>query len=363
MSFDRDKVNNYFKSKRVSNSLLKALSNPRWVKIKMDNPDQEDEDKRHFRLGSALDCILTDPDRFDDNFFVIDVVRPTGYMGKFIQNLPAGLAPQSPEELYQEAYDKAGYKQKLSTVINTFWTKAECVEYYNCTRNSNSREIISKDEYDIVLECKNKILSNKFVEKYFVNKYPHIELCHQLPIYFEYKELECKSLLDGVRIDHLNKTIEPFDLKSIGRNVYEFPFSCLSYGYYCQAAFYIIALKEYIKNERKDLLEYTFLPFAFIVVESKLTSSYAALIFETCDRDIEVGLNGGYRGSKYYKGINELIEAYKYHMTSGQWNLPKDVYEANGRILLNLFNNDSKPDDQFLELPDTLDRFITHDFI
>ena len=43
-----DKIKEYFASKRISNSLLGALSNPRWVKMKMDNPDAEDEDKKTF---------------------------------------------------------------------------------------------------------------------------------------------------------------------------------------------------------------------------------------------------------------------------------------------------------------------------
>lgn len=30
--------------------------------MKIENPDTEDEESRYFRIGSALDCILTSPD-------------------------------------------------------------------------------------------------------------------------------------------------------------------------------------------------------------------------------------------------------------------------------------------------------------
>lgn len=38
-------------------------------------------------------------------------------MGKFIDNLPGGLNPFSENSLYQEAYDKSGYKMSLDRVI------------------------------------------------------------------------------------------------------------------------------------------------------------------------------------------------------------------------------------------------------
>ena len=73
----------------------------------MDNPDIEDEDKRFFRIGSALDCLLTSPERWEEDFAVVDAVKPWGLMGKFIDSLPMGLTIFSPTESYQEAYDKS----------------------------------------------------------------------------------------------------------------------------------------------------------------------------------------------------------------------------------------------------------------
>ena len=36
---------------------------------------------------------------------------------------------------------------------------------------------------------------------------------------FTCQEIECKALLDGIKIDHKAKTIQPFDLKTIGKGV------------------------------------------------------------------------------------------------------------------------------------------------
>lgn len=331
------KIKDYFSSKRINVSLLASLINPRWVKMKMDHPEMEDDDKKHFRVGSALDCLLTDSDNFDSQFHVVDAIRPFGYMGKFVETLPASLTPDCDIALYQDAYNAAGYKMKIERVVDSFWTNPTAVEYYNATRNTYNKTILSKDEHETVISCRDKIVANPFTYKYFINHDSHIELQHQLPIYFDYMGEQCKALMDGIRINHDTKVIEPFDLKTIGKNVYDFPISFLQYGYFRQAAYYSAALQQYIANERPELKSYKIAPFIFIVVDSKLSSSYPAIIYETTSNDITSGILGGTSGGRHYKGVNELMEALIYHRSSGQWDLPKDVYENQGRLKLDVF--------------------------
>ena len=83
-----NELKEYISAKALSNSTLGLMLNPRWVKMKLENPEIEDNDTTYFRTGSALDCLLTSPERWDDDFKVIDVNRPWGLMGKFIDNLP-----------------------------------------------------------------------------------------------------------------------------------------------------------------------------------------------------------------------------------------------------------------------------------
>ena len=86
--------------------------------------------------------------------------------------------------MYREAYDKAGYKMKIDRVIDSFWTNPTAVEYYNATRNTQGKSILAKDEYETVIACKDKLIANAFTYHYFKNDHDHIELIHQLPIYF-----------------------------------------------------------------------------------------------------------------------------------------------------------------------------------
>jgi len=111
-------VENYFTSPRINVSLLKMLSNPFFLKSKLDNPDTEDDDKRYYRIGAALDTLRTEPDSFQDRFAVINADKPFGLMGKFIDALPPDLTEESPIEAFEEAYKESGYRMNINTVVN-----------------------------------------------------------------------------------------------------------------------------------------------------------------------------------------------------------------------------------------------------
>lgn len=118
---NHSKIEEYYKNPRVSNSLLGTMNNPRLVKLKRDRPDLfEDDEYRSFRIGSAVDCLLTDPSRWSADFIVSNVTKPTGILGKFVSKLPAGLKPDSPSEDYYTAYMQSGYKMNIDYVIRSF---------------------------------------------------------------------------------------------------------------------------------------------------------------------------------------------------------------------------------------------------
>ncbi len=57
-----DRIKEYYKSKRISNSLLKSVKNPWLMKLKRDHPEKYEEYGPALKIGSAVDCMLTDPD-------------------------------------------------------------------------------------------------------------------------------------------------------------------------------------------------------------------------------------------------------------------------------------------------------------
>lgn len=325
----RQGVVDYFKYPAVNNSLLNLIAgNPYWIQWRKENPDIEDEEKRYFRIGSAVDCLLTDPDSFDSEFVISDVKRPSGLMGPFVDALPKNITEESPIEDYQVAYDKSGYKSKIDTVISKFWSNPEFFAYYK-QKQETDKILLSKDEYDEVKYAIENIVFSKYTHEYFVNTYDDnkkIERIFQKPIFFYYNKIECKALLDGILINHTDKTIQPFDLKTT-MDAYEFEKSFYLFSYFRQCAFYHMALQYMIQNEEEYLYlqEYKILPFKFIVSPKK--ENHPALIYEVSEEILNKGLDGAYYQGKFYPGLLKLLDDYNWHVSNNYWLTRRDIYE------------------------------------
>lgn len=260
-------------------------------------------------------------------------------MGKFVTKLPPNISPSSPEELYEEAYIYAGYRMPIQWVINKFWSSEEAVNYYQCTINiPQGVIIIPKQDMEVVNKVMELLTANPFTMRYFVNNKE--ELLHQLPVYFEYMGVECKALLDGVLINHEEKYIEPFDLKTFIRGVYEFPDAYVRFGYFRQAAFYDYAIRSDF-SPLKSLIDdgYQVKDFLFIVAEKKLTSRHPAVMFRTTPESRSNGFTGGYYNGKYYKGIDSLIKDYAWHVENKYWDVSRELFENKGVLTLDPFDS------------------------
>lgn len=367
----KNRVTDYFSNPRLNCSSLKLIGkNPKWFRYREENPDAEDDEKRHNRIGSAIDCILTTPEQFNEEFAVSYKERPGGNMGIFIDALPLCLDDESDVEEYREAYDKAGYKLSIETVIKQLWALEKYRDYYLSRKNAKGKTIVSYDEYEEVLHCKEYLLGNPYTRRYFLNTNKNEKLYHQVPIYFDImlkdlvtsdsdfysEDMECKALLDGILINHEEKYLQPFDLKTTGRSVLGFRNAYVYFGYYLQAAFYDLAVRKslYKNSEGKlvaawfgvldqlqdyDLTTYEIRPMQFVVSEKKTSMSNPARIFQCSESDILAGVLGGEYNGEYYPGFVELIEAYLYHKNTNYWDMPKKLLDNEGVVNLDIFKN------------------------
>lgn len=201
--------------------------------------------------------------------------------------------------------------------------------------------VITKDIMEQINVAKDLLIANPWTHKYFWPNSIETQLDHQVAIYFQYNGVDCKALLDGVLINHKDKTLQPFDLKTTGKSVNEFPHSFMEFGYYRQCAFYEQAILSE-QSPYKALLDqgYQVLDYLFIVTETTPKSTRAAIIYEIDKQDRIVGLQGGYVEGRHYPGIDSLIEDFKWHNQTQQWDLPRTLYENKGKVKLKLFNNE-----------------------
>lgn len=358
----KERIENYFQSNDLNISTLRLVFNPRVLKKRLDGRKDDDE-KRHFRIGGAIDTILTqDMETFRQHYFVAPKNRPSGMMGIFIDNLPLDLDDNSPEEKYQEAYEIAGYKWPIKSAIDSMWKNEEYKSYYLSRKLAEEKSILTYDEFEEVMHAQKELMGSPFTRDYFLNNKDHIEIIYQVPIYFVVDGIRSKALLDGIMIDHKNKWITIFDLKTIGKPLNKFKYSFLDYGYYLQAGWYTKAVKQLIDHKNwkvigdilmpekawvdtkiselnhkfKELYDYQIKDFQFIVAETKPFYQNPAQIFEVDNNQLNKAWTGGYHNNKYYEGINRLLDTYKWHVEMDYWDMPKELYLNQGKVKLDL---------------------------
>ena len=328
---------------RVSISGLNLLAkSPRAYKMYIENP--RDEESEALRKGSALDCMLTEPDKLDDRFAVADKTPPGGMMSDFIG---AYLHLKNRDDLTEDtirkaAYDDSGFKTKYETVIKKFETD-DIQEYVKFVIDSQGKTILSPNEWVSALGMKEMLLNSDVTKKYLVDlpSNPMVKVFNQLIIIWKYGNFECKSILDTVIIDYAKKQIIPIDIKTTSKGVGNFIQSFIRYGYFRQCSFYFDAVRYWLNNssdhEIKDPKNWTIIPFKFIVADSNLNDY--PLIYRCSEKDLDIGKNGGFlpKGVNRLKGWQELLDELKFYQGIRDWRYSYDQLQQNCEMELDIF--------------------------
>jgi hypothetical protein len=243
---------------------------------------------------------------------------------------------------HREAYEKSGYKKAFKAVKEAFLSDPKACSYHRARMSAKGKTIISTDEFEEVQTCINAIKSVGIIKEFFnKERGEHIETIMQADIYWEKDGLKFKALLDGITIDHEAKRIMPWDLKSTSAVISEFSESFWKWGYARQAAHYITGL---IHNEHfAKLLSEGYIighsddtAFKFIVSPKSERQAEGAVIYNMSWDICDIGIWGGeafYGGKKHYvRGINELIEAYKWHMSTRVFTAPYWIISNNFQL-------------------------------
>jgi len=314
----------YYKNKAISQSQLTNLTlGPKYFKNKLEYKSESDA----LTLGSLVDVMLTESENFDNLFLVNDNVRPSGQLGDYVDLIYQGFSEE-------DAYASVGFKRDKLEVIKEKFQYEGPQAYYKFLLESKNKKVISREEYDKALRIVNSLLTNRFTSKYF--NCEDTECLTQLELYWNYKDFDCRSRLDIVKINHKEKTILPIDVKTSGKSTYNFLESIVRFRYDLQASFYMEALQWYIDN-KEEYKGYKLLPFLFIVEHTDYPG--LPLIYECTEKDIYGGKYGGITttGVKL-KGFDELVTDLKWYYQYDSWDYTREIIENNGKVEINLFN-------------------------
>jgi len=387
-------VQEYFDSPRLGQSKLKLLLGD------LSFFDKEfDSSAEYFLIGSAVDCILTagGEEIFDTIYYVSKIEKKpsetvvailnlvhqqiltdyTEYLNSIttLQSTTDWETDLSEQDLINITIvdtltDFAGELDNWSTYILDACEELQWqprwgadaklkniiepgTEYFKDLLNSFGKTILSATQNNLIKSIVLSLRTNNRTRRFFdlksFSELPEIEVYYQFPIYFDYRGIECKALLDIVvvtrTIEGQITSVTGIDLKTMAGNTINFIHSVKQRRYDIQAAWYNLALSDYFAlGEDSPLLR----PFMFVVESTSFVGKPIA--FTTSESLLNIGRYGKRAVTlvdtnlfdkfvsnavlrKEILGFEQLLDLYIYHTENG-FDEEKELKEAGDKPLI-----------------------------
>jgi hypothetical protein len=316
---------NYFEIKALSFSSLRLLQQSPSLFYNMKDKKPASE---ALTLGTIVDHVLTEGmETFNDLFILIKAKEPTGLMLNYVNCL------LNNGEDYEQAYTCSGFKQNPASIREKF--EKEHLDYYNEKKELKTGLLLyTQEQLDTAKSIVDSLNSIETIRNCFI-ALENEEIYKQLEIFWEYKGVKLKSKLDVCKINKTLKKITIIDLKTTGFSVDSFKESIEKYQYWLQMVMYGMAVYQHFSKEIEDIESYD-IEFKWVVESTKYIGS--PCIYKMSQKDADRGVHGGKIGDKYYKGFIELMDDYMWYVEHNQWQIPRNVYQSNFEVELNVFN-------------------------
>lgn len=293
---------------------------------------ERESESEAYKFGNLIDTILTHPEDFEKLYYVsITQKQLTPSQEAIINSLVAtygstydNLLDIPDENLIDIARALGMYRtygdEKLLEIIKS----ENFVGEYSCRVEGIGKIIISKQMFDDA-QCRvSELLEDPKARALFCwSTNENIEVLYQSK--FIDKEENLKAMVDVLYIDHAQKIIRPYDVKTSSMNTYEFNKAFIKFRYDIQADLYSYLVRKFIANH-EEFREYKVLPFTFIVLapNGHILAEYNA---------------EEYVNSDFYKenmNWRQLYETVQWHISSGITNITKEIYDNDGVLKLKI---------------------------
>lgn len=313
--------------------------------LRADNPkvliEQSHEESDALRFGSLVDCIMTEPELLGERFHIQTFVSPPATMISIMMYIYNKLPDAKsfsfvPDELKIEALDSCEY--------GLTWNKSTRLDrlnkhsmYYTLLQNAEGKTLMSEDDYHLAELCVKILKTHPFTEKYMGDGDPfeeNVERVNQLKFTSTYEGHLIRCMFDRIIVDHTNKTIQPIDLKTTGKQEEHFIHSALTWDYYIQAGMYSQILLDVI-SEDDYFKEFTILPFRFIVINrfSRTPMVWRYPNFARLNRTITDDQNA-LLARNGFKDWRTLVTEAAWHLENNKFDYSYETYQSGGERVL-----------------------------
>lgn len=341
-----DKTREYYGVKAVSQSLLTQLSyHPRYAKFMLDGHVDKamNLEDTPMVIGSIVDTLITERDKFDDRYHVTSIIKPSGAKALQFCNhvIESGLLDS--EKTVLGAVKKAlkDYDYRPSWAMESRLQeleKARVMDFLEEYKKSGDKFPIDEETAHTCEAVAYSLENGEFTKEIFTlreGKEIHNQVITEFKskLFDEWLEekfpgahsvLTYKAMCDIVVVDHNEKTIKPYDLKVTSGSLESFPSKVLKYRYDIQKFFYEEALRN--NPTYKTLVD----KFGYVMKELDfIVESYTypgkPLIFKLSRDYMYLAMNGGKVEGREYKGLKQLIPEMNWHTIENRWDYD---YEA-----------------------------------
>lgn len=310
--------------------------------------DIVEKDETHSTtLGGLVHCILADDGTFHERYTLAQCIPPTGQILTLVEELykrslrsidDQGRQKDEFSVMFKDAFaavkyeydgvtEKAFKKKTMEWALEKFQVEGEM--YYKELLENTGKTVVSVDMITKAEKLVEMLRTHQYTAD-IVNDVSDgdIEVFNELVILYTYLGIEYRSMIDKTKIDHSNKTIQPYDYKCSYDVENGFEYSYLKYGYYLQVGVYDIALNAW-KIEH-DMSDYTVLPMIYIAVDT--TGNTAPVKYQITDKDLLLAMRGFTIRGKKYEGVESIHKNIMWNISTGIWNTSEEVYKNNGLI-------------------------------
>ena len=274
------------------------------------------------RFGSAVDCILTAPEEFDDRFYVADIDRFSDTFRKMTEDIFANhnnleSISDTPNllEYIGDWQPRWGEKAKIDAVVKG------CSDYYTVLKYSTGKIVISPQEFSEAQQCVMTLKTHPFTYKIFDCNEDE-EIFYQLKFKSKFFEDSIRCMFDIIKVNHDKKTIEPIDLKTTGHGEEDFEKSFMDWNYWIQSGMYSYILREVTLMD-ENYINYTILPFKFLVINKNNLSPLIWVVENQTDIELKI------LDEKKISWKKLLMDA-NFHLHYGKFDYSRKSYENNG---------------------------------
>lgn len=342
----------------VNYSTLKAILSESFNQIRRESDAMN--------LGSLVDCMITTPEEFDEQFAVITSKpgdKPKQIVDHIFETEQAivGFGALDKEYLFSlmDMFEYRTTYKDLRDERRFEFFKNDVFNYYTERLANKSSIIVDESDVELADRIATSIKNGRFTAP-FHNLPFGIKAHNQVIITWNYKGIACKGLLDRVLENTTDtdiklgaytlpaKSIVVIDYKTMQGKVSRFNKQMWKYRLDIQSSFYSYGIIDWLTRKKPDIRFHEFL----FIVEST-TSIGTPIVYKLSETDKQVGRWGGNKMSdrwtpashwfedfdslaNYYNldvlGWEQALSLYKWHHENNEWEYSMDAVLSNGIV-------------------------------